>query len=189
MIHPLRLFLAVSFATASAAAADTTPLPVASAATSIYATLARSADHRDFVSLIDAAGLVDLLSAGAPVTVFAPTDAGFARLAPGSMAILLLPANRAQLATVVRYHLVAGRLTTAMIRTAIRAGGGRAVLPTLQGEALTATEVDGRIVLADVKGGTATIVAGDLDRANGIVHVTDAVSKGHHAPMTLPTAP
>ena len=188
-MHPVRLCFALLVATCASGGLRAAPVAAEQSRTSIYARLLASGEHRAFVSLIDAAGLAGTLSAKGDVTVFAPTDVGFAKLAPGSMAILLLPANKAQLVTVVRYHLVAGTMTTATIRTRIAAGGGRAVIPTLQGEALTATEVGGRIVLADVKGGSATVIKGDLRQANGIIHVTDAVSKGHHDPMTLPPSP
>src|SRR3546814_4493753 len=63
--------------------------------------------------IFDAAGLADTLGAAGPFTVFAPTDAAFGRLAPGTLDALLLPENKPALTKLVIYHVVPGRLTVA----------------------------------------------------------------------------
>ena len=71
--------------------------------------------------------------------------------------------------------MVPGKLTAARIRSAIKAGGGTATLTTVEGEPLTASLYDDKIVLTDVKGGTSTITIGNVMQSNGLIHVVDAV--------------
>lgn len=135
-----------------------------------------SPQHRTLVAAVQAAGLVETLSGPGPLTVFAPTDAAFARLPAGIVDTLLQPANREQLRAVLGYHVVAGRVTAADLVRMIRAGGGSATLTTVQGGVLTARLSGGNVVLTDARGGTATVTTADLMQANGVIHVTDAVS-------------
>lgn len=135
-----------------------------------------SPDHRTLVAAVQAAGLVDTLAGTGPFTVFAPTDAAFARLPAGTVQTLLQPANRAQLQAVLTYHVVAGRVTAAELIGMIEAGRGSARLTTVQGGVLTARLSGGKVVLTDGRGGTATVTGADLMQSNGIIHVTDSVS-------------
>ena len=137
---------------------------------------AASADHTTLVAAIKAAGLVDTLAGKGPFTVFAPTNAAFAKLPAGTVETLLQPANRDTLRAVLTYHVVPGSYDAATIVSAIKAGGGKATLKTVQGEALTATLQGGKVIVTDKRGGTANVVAADLRQSNGIIHVTDAVS-------------
>jgi uncharacterized surface protein with fasciclin (FAS1) repeats len=89
---------------------------------------------------------------------------------------LLKPENKAMLASILTYHVVAGKVTAAALVEQIQAGGGRATLTTVQGATLTARVVDGKVVLQDGKGGSATVIAADLLQSNGVIHVTDSVS-------------
>lgn len=137
---------------------------------------AGSADHTTLVAAVKAAGLVETLSGKGPFTVFAPTNAAFAKLPAGTVDTLLLPANRDQLRTVLTYHVVAGKHDSRSILRKIRAMGGKATLRTVQGSELTFSLVDGKVAVWDKSGGTATVTSADMRQSNGIVHVTDAVS-------------
>src|SRR5207245_10079002 len=79
-----------------------------------------SKDHTTLVAAVKAAGLVDTLSGAGPFTVFAPTNAAFAKLPSGTVDKLVEPENRAQLTKVLTYHVVAGRPTSAEIAAKIR---------------------------------------------------------------------
>ena len=135
----------------------------------------KSADHTTLVSAVKAAGLVDTLSGPGPFTVFAPTNAAFAKLPAGAIDGLMKPAMKADLKKVLTYHVVPGKLTAADISAKIKAGNGKAELTTVQGEKLTAMESGGTITLTDAKGGTSTVTQGDVMQSNGIVHVVDTV--------------
>src|ERR1700684_1226466 len=87
-----------------------------------------SKDHTTLVAAVKAAGLVDTLSGPGPFTVFAPTNAAFAKLPAGTVDTLLKPENKATLVKVLTYHVVAGRLSMADLKKEIKAGGGKAML-------------------------------------------------------------
>lgn len=135
-----------------------------------------SRDHTNLVAAVKAAGLVDTLSGAGPFTVFAPTDAAFARLPAGTVDTLLQPANRSMLQSVLTYHVVPGRVTAADLVRLIGAGGGQAQLTTVQGGTLTARMMGDRVMLVDAKGGMAHVTQADVMQSNGVIHVTDAVS-------------
>lgn len=135
-----------------------------------------SADHTTLVAAVKAAGLVDTLSGAGPFTVFAPTNAAFAKLPAGTVETLLQPANKAMLQSVLTYHVVPGRLTAANLKSKILAGGGSARLTTVNGAILTARMMDGGIVLVDGKGGTSHVTQANVMQSNGVIHVTDTVS-------------
>ena len=99
----------------------------------------KSADHTTLVAAVKAGGLVETLSGPGPFTVFAPTNAAFAKLPAGAVDGLLKPAAKADLAKVLTYHVVSGTMTAEQIAAAIKAGNGKAVLTTVQGDKLTAT--------------------------------------------------
>ena len=132
--------------------------------------------HRTLVAAVQAAGLADTLSGQGPFTVFAPTDAAFARLPAGTVETLVRPENRQTLQSILGYHVVAGRVTASELVSAIRAGGGTARLTTVQGGILLARLSGGSVVLTDAQGGRATVTQADLAGSNGVIHVTDAVS-------------
>ncbi len=135
-----------------------------------------SADHTTLVAAVKAAGLVEALSGPGPFTVFAPTNAAFAKLPAGTVETLVKPENKAALAGILTYHVVAGRVSAAELIDLIKKGGGKAELTTLNGGKLTARVVGGKVVLTDAKGGTATVTQADVFQSNGVIHVTDAVS-------------
>ena len=134
-----------------------------------------SADHTTLVAAVKAADLVATLKSKGPFTVFAPTNAAFDKLPAGTVATLLKPENKAALAGVLTYHVVAGNITAKDVLAAIKAGNGKAQVTTVQGEGLTATIENGKVVLTDAKGGKSTVVATDLAASNGVIHVIDTV--------------
>ena len=127
------------------------------------------------VTAVRAADLVDTLSGPGPFTVFAPTNAAFAKLPAGTLDTLTRPENKSQLSNILTYHVVSGRMTAKDIAAAIKAGGGTATLTTVQGEPLTAKMTGGRLMLTDAKGGTSMVSTKDVMQSNGVVHVVDTV--------------
>src|SRR3546814_5445376 len=117
----------------------------------------------------------DVCSSDLPFTVFAPTDAAFGRLAPGTLDALLLPENKPALTKLVIYHVVPGRLTVADLEARIAAGGGTATLTTVEGEPLTLGLVGTVIALTDVGGNKSYVETGDIREANGVMHVVNGI--------------
>ncbi|WP_298194716.1 fasciclin domain-containing protein [Novosphingobium sp.] len=135
-----------------------------------------SQDHTTLVAAVKAAGLVETLSSTGPFTVFAPTNAAFAKLPAGTVDTLLKPENKATLVKILTYHVVPGKVTAADLVAQIKAGGGSATLTTASGGKLVASLTDGKVMLTDEKGGMATVTQADVLQSNGVIHVTDAVS-------------
>ena len=134
-----------------------------------------SKDHTTLVAAVKAAGLVETLSGPGPFTVFAPTNAAFAKLPAGTVDSLVKPENKATLTKILTYHVVPGRLTATDLTAKIKAGGGKAMLTTVQGEDLTVTAKGGKVLLTDAKGGKSTVTIADVMQSNGVIHVVDTV--------------
>ena len=109
-----------------------------------------SKDHTTLVAAVKAAGLVDTLEGPGPFTVFAPTNEAFDKLPAGTVDTLLKPENLDQLKKILTYHVVAGKMTSKDIAKAIKAGGGKAVLTTVEGGKLTAMMNAGKLVSDDI---------------------------------------
>jgi uncharacterized surface protein with fasciclin (FAS1) repeats len=131
--------------------------------------------HTTLVAAVKAAGLVETLQSDGPFTVFAPTNDAFAKLPAGTVESLLKPEAKATLVKILTYHVVAGNLDAAAVVKAIEAGKGSAKVTTVSGGTLTASLKDGKVILTDENGKTATVVAADLKAGNGVVHVIDSV--------------
>lgn len=134
-----------------------------------------SKDHTTLVAAVKAAGLVDTLSGPGPFTVFAPTDAAFAKLPAGTVDTLVKPENKATLTNILTYHVVAGRLTAADLKANAMAHGGKATLTSVQGEKLTVSKAGMGWKVTDAKGGSAMITIADVMQSNGVIHVVDTV--------------
>ena len=134
-----------------------------------------SRDHKTLVAAVKAAGLVDTLESAGPFTVFAPTDAAFGKLPPGTVDTLVKPENKATLTKILTYHVVPGKISSSEIAGMIDAGGGKATLKTVEGDALTATRRGTHIILTDDKGQSAKVTIADVNQSNGVIHVIDAV--------------
>ncbi len=121
-----------------------------------------NADFETLVAAVQAAGLVETLSAEGPFTVFAPTDAAFAALPEGTLESLLLPENKDQLIAILTYHVVPG-----------------AVMSTDLSDDMTAATVQGGDIMIDLDSGVmvndATVVSADIEASNGVIHVIDKV--------------
>ncbi len=144
-----------------------------SAKKSIVANAANSKDHTTLVALVKKAGLVETLSGPGPFTVFAPTNEAFAKIPPATLAAV--GDNKALLTKVLTYHVIAGKLDSAAIAAKIKAGGGTAMLKTVEGEDLTAMMDGDKLVLTDAKGGKSTVTIADVYQSNGVIHVVDSV--------------
>lgn len=134
-----------------------------------------SADHTTLVAAVKAAGLVDTLKGAGPFTVFAPTNAAFAKLPAGTVDTLLKPENKDMLTKVLTYHVVPGRLSTMDLKKQVKAGGGKAELKTVSGGTLTVMQHGNKLVLHDEKGGMSTITIANVFQSNGVIHVVDTV--------------
>jgi len=134
-----------------------------------------SPDHTTLVAAVKAADLVTTLKSAGPFTVFAPTNAAFDKLPEGTVANLLKPENKAQLAKILTYHVVSGNLDAAAVMDAIKKGNGKVVMTTVSGGMLTASLDMGKVKLTDESGKSAFVTIADLKATNGVVHVIDAV--------------
>jgi len=115
------------------------------------------------VAAAKAAGLVEALTGEDALTVFAPTDAAFAKLPAGTVESLLKPENKGKLADILKYHVVAGRVYSS---AAVAAKSAK----TLQGSAIKISVSDKGAMVNESK-----LVATDIDASNGVIHVIDAV--------------
>jgi uncharacterized surface protein with fasciclin (FAS1) repeats len=135
-----------------------------------------SKDHTTLVAAVKAAGLVDTLQGTGPFTVFAPTNAAFAKLPAGTVDNLLKPENKAMLTKVLTYHVVPGRMTTAQLEKAVKDGGGMAKLKTVAGEELTVKDAgNGKLSITDAKGDVAMVTVSNVLQSNGVIQVVDTV--------------
>lgn len=134
-----------------------------------------SKDHTTLVAAVKAAGLVETLESAGPFTVFAPTNEAFNKLPKGTVETLLKPENKATLTKILTYHVVAGRMTSADLVKAIKAGKGKATLKTVSGGTLTAMMKGKAIELKDEKGGISTVTIANVMQSNGVIHVVNAV--------------
>ena len=134
-----------------------------------------SKNHTTLVAAVKAAGLVDTLQSPGPFTVFAPTNEAFAKLPAGTVDTLLKPENKKTLTNVLTYHVVPGRLSAKDLMEKVRAGNGKAMLKTVEGEELTFAEKDGRLWIWDAKGGSAQVTIRNVMQSNGVIHVIDTV--------------
>lgn len=115
-----------------------------------------------------AAGLVDALKGEGPFTVFAPTDAAFKKLEeskPGTIATLLLPESKDTLASILKYHVVPGKVMAADV---VGLGNGTDV-DTLQGQSFKLT-INGKVQVNE-----ANVIQTDIECSNGVIHVIDSV--------------
>jgi uncharacterized surface protein with fasciclin (FAS1) repeats len=134
-----------------------------------------SKDHTTLVAAVKAAGLVETLKGTGPFTVFAPTNAAFAKLPDGTVDTLLKPANKKMLTTVLTYHVVGGRHDAEALMAKARAGKGQAELKTVSGDLLWILWKDDKLWLQDEKGTKAAVTIPDVFQSNGVIHVIDTV--------------
>jgi uncharacterized surface protein with fasciclin (FAS1) repeats len=173
------LAAAVSIAfVASAAAQDKNPMVGGAAMYSnktIVENAVNSKDHTTLVAAVKAAGLVDTLSGKGPFTVFAPTNAAFAKLPAGTVETLVKPENKATLTRILTCHVVAANALSTAINKMIADDNGTHPVKTVGGCVLQAKKNGNKITLTDEKGGVATVTIADVRQSNGVIHVIDSV--------------
>jgi uncharacterized surface protein with fasciclin (FAS1) repeats len=150
----------------STTAADTT-MTTAPAAKTIVEIAATNPDFSTLVAGVKAAGLADTLSGPGPFTVFAPTNAAFAKLPAGTLDTLLKPENKQQLASILTYHV----LPATVMASDVRPGE----VKTVNGATFTVATENGSVILTDGQGNKAKVVKTDIVASNGVIHVIDAV--------------
>jgi len=126
----------------------------------IVETAVAAGDFTTLVAAVEAAGLVDTLSGPGPFTVFAPTDAAFAKLPEGTVESLL--ADIPKLTAILTYHVVSGSVYAADLE-------GTPSATTVEGTDVTFDTSDG------VKVNDATVIKADIDASNGVIHCIDTV--------------
>jgi uncharacterized surface protein with fasciclin (FAS1) repeats len=134
------------------------------AAADIVETAVSNGSFKTLTAALQAAGLVETLKGKGPYTVFAPTDEAFKKLPAGMVENLLKPENKAQLAKVLTYHVVAGNVMS----------------DDLKGKTTNAKTVEGSAVRIDASGNTvkvgdAVVTQADVNASNGVIHVIDSV--------------
>jgi len=122
-----------------------------------------SKDHTTLVAAVKAAGLAETLSGKGPFTVFAPTNEAFDKLPAGTVAKLLKPEMKKDLAGVLTYHVVAGNYKAADLKDGLE-------LTTVQGQKIKFSKKDGQWYVNDAK-----ITITDAVSSNGVTHVIDGV--------------
>ncbi len=132
-------------------------------AADIVDTAVAAGSFNTLVAAVKAAGLVDALKGPGPLTVFAPTDAAFAKLPAGTVDDLLKPENKEKLKGILLYHVVSGKVMSTDLKGTVKPA-------TLEGSALT--------IVAGASGVTvngANVTSADVAASNGVIHVIDAV--------------
>jgi uncharacterized surface protein with fasciclin (FAS1) repeats len=154
---------------------DETPAASEPAADKNIVALAQATpDLSTLVAAVTAAGLGDTLSGKGPFTVFAPTNAAFAKVDKATLETLLKPENKDKLGAILKYHVVAGDVKAADVVKLITDGKGTATITTLGGTLKASLDGD-KVVLTDAKGGKSTITGTDITASNGVVHTIDTV--------------
>jgi len=129
----------------------------------IIDTAVAAGSFKTLVAAVTAAGLVETLKSAGPFTVFAPSDEAFAKLPEGTVANLLKPENKAKLAAILTFHVMAGKVMAADVA----------------GKKLSPASVQGQELLVDGTNGVtvngAKVVKADIACTNGVIHVIDAV--------------
>lgn len=134
-----------------------------------------SKDHTTLVAAVKAAGLVETLEGSGPFTVFAPTNEAFNKLPAGTVDNLLKPENKSKLASVLTYHVIAGRIDSKTLIDAIKNNGGMYTATTVEGDKLMFSMKGKNLMVMDDSGNSAKITIKDVYQSNGVIHVIDTV--------------
>lgn len=127
----------------------------------IVDTAVAAGSFNTLAAALDAAGLVETLKGKGPFTVFAPTDAAFAKLPEGTVEGLLK--DKAKLTAILTYHVVPGSV---MASEVVKMTGAK----TVNGQSVTIKVVDGKVHVDN-----ATVTQADIAASNGVIHVIDTV--------------
>jgi len=134
-----------------------------------------SKDHTTLVAAVKAAGLVETLQGKGPFTILAPTDEAFAKLPKGTVENLVKPENKKMLTKILTYHVLAGKYSAKQIWATVKAGNGKAVMKTVEGEDVTFWTKGKDLYIKDEKGNDAKVTISDVNQSNGVIHVIDTV--------------
>jgi len=173
--------VAPAFAQTTAPAAASTPANPMVGGAPMYANknivdnAANSKDHTTLVAAVKAAGLVETLQGTGPFTVFAPTNAAFAKLPPGTVEMLVKPENKAKLTKILTCHVVSANAMSPAIAKMIADDKGTHPVKTVGGCVLQAKMMGDKITLTDENGNVATVTIADVKQSNGVIHVIDTV--------------
>jgi uncharacterized surface protein with fasciclin (FAS1) repeats len=96
-------------------------------------------------------------------------------LPAGTVETLLKAENKGTLTSILTYHVVAGKFEAAAVLEAIKKNNGSFTIKTVNGENLTASVKDGKVILKDAKGNYSTVILTDVDASNGVIHAIDTV--------------
>ena len=129
----------------------------------IVDTAVANGNFKTLAAALGAAGLVTTVSGPGPFTVFAPTDAAFAKLPVGTVENLLKPENKAQLTAILTYHVVAGKVMAADVVKLSEA-------KTVNGKMLRVKVNGASVMINDAK-----VTSTDIAASNGVIHVIDSV--------------
>jgi transforming growth factor-beta-induced protein len=129
----------------------------------IVDTAVSAGDFNTLVAAVQAADLVDTLKGEGPFTVFAPTDAAFAKLPAGTLEALLKPENKEKLQAILLYHVVPGKVMAAEVV-------GMNSSKTAGGQSVSISQKDGGVYVDNAK-----VVKTDIVCSNGVIHVIDTV--------------
>ena len=157
------LLVALVAGSGPAAAGQPASQPAAAPQKDIVSTAVAAGSFKTLAAALQAAGLVDTLKGAGPFTVFAPTDAAFAKLPAGTVENLLKPENKAKLTAVLTYHVVPGRVLAAQV-------AGMSSATTVNGQPLAIRSEGGTVTV-----GGADVVGADILCSNGVIHVIDTV--------------
>ena len=133
------------------------------AADNIVKVADKAGTFKTLLAAAEKAGLAHTLQEDGPFTVFAPTDDAFVKLPEHTLNDLLKPANKEQLATILKYHVIPGKVTA---KDAVRVGSAK----TPSGDSVSISIRDGRLAVND-----ANVIVNDVVASNGIIHVIDSV--------------
>ncbi len=158
-----------------AMASDTMVATEATGDKTIVALAQTNPEASTLVAAVTAAGLGETLSGPGPFTVFAPSNAAFAKVDKATLDGLMKPESKEKLASLLKYHVVAGNVKSGDLAKMIADGKGTATVKTLNGGSLKAMMEGDKIVLTDAKGGKSTVTAADMVASNGTIHVVDTV--------------
>jgi uncharacterized surface protein with fasciclin (FAS1) repeats len=128
---------------------------------SIVDVAVENGNFKTLVAAVTAAGLADTLATGGPFTVFAPTDAAFAKLPAGTVDALLKDIPK--LKGILLYHVVDGKVTADQVI-------GMSEAKTLNGQSIMIKTADGKVMVDN-----ATVTTADVMAENGVIHVIDSV--------------
>ena len=134
-----------------------------------------SKDHTTLVAAVKAAGLVETLQGTGPFTVFAPTNAAFAKLPAGTVDSLLKPEAKEKLVAVLTYHVLPGRYSIKDLWDASNKAKGKVKMKTVEGEELTFEFKGQALTIWDSKGNASRVTIQNVFQSNGVIHVVDAV--------------